>query len=274
MQQDPFCNNVTEALNRKSQHPYMTLIVSIETDQNIMNYFWDNPLVHATVSENFIILRISQLSNQTEITQFSQLFPVSNIPSLFVFGPNSNGVTYSWSDNYPSAQEFYNYFNKNEEQSDNIKSDISDQEVKSNQKTKIAVYFNNRVVTKEFPINSRLQELREWIESEFGPGFSIFLTHKRKSIDDLDDSLTIKQAQMCPSSFLRLIPKSDKTTQENMSINENEDLPYIGNEETAEVPVEDDQPQNTFTKYLLKFLSIFNPFDDVVEVEDFFQSKE
>ena len=271
MQQEPFCNNVSEALNKKTENPLLTLIVSIETDQNILNYFWDNPLVQVTVSENFIILRISQLSNQTEITQFSQLFPVSNIPSLFVFGPNSKGITHSWSDEYPSPQGFYDYFHKDEEK--NIENDVpKGGELKNKQKARIAVYFNNRVVTKEFLPTSNLRELRQWIESEFGTGFSIFLAHKQKRIDDLDDSVTIKEANMCPSAFLRLIPVSNQ--EQESALNENEDLPYIGNEETEEVPVEEEHQRPSFTNCLLKFISIFNPFDDAVEVEDFFQNKE
>ena len=105
--------NVNEAMAKKSLTPSITVMISIEADPNQEDAFWNNKLVLNVLSSNFIIVRLSQTKNIIEIFQFSSIFVIKAVPSLYVFGPFSQGVSYAWPDQYPTPSEFVQYVRNN-----------------------------------------------------------------------------------------------------------------------------------------------------------------
>lgn len=105
--------NVNEALAKKSLSPSMILIISIESSLNQEDYFWKQKSVLNVITPDFIIVRLSKTNNVIEIMQFSSIFMIKSVPSLYVFGPYSQGVSYAWPDRYPTPSEFIQYVQQN-----------------------------------------------------------------------------------------------------------------------------------------------------------------
>lgn len=119
--QDIFSLNANEAMAKKSLNPSMTVIISIEADSSQVDDFWNDKSVLDTLSPDFIIVRLSQTKNFIEIMQFSSIFIIKAVPSLYIFGPFSQGISYAWSERYPTPSEFVQYVhqklqNKNQTQ--------------------------------------------------------------------------------------------------------------------------------------------------------------
>lgn len=100
---------VDESIARKNSDPSITLIISIEASPSQLDSFWYDPAILSIISSGYIVVRLIQSKDTQEILQFSSLFYVRSIPSLYFFGPFSQGVTYAWTNQYPTISEFIQY---------------------------------------------------------------------------------------------------------------------------------------------------------------------
>ena len=102
--------NVNEAMAKKALIPSLTVLISVENDRSEMDFFWRNSAVLHAMNSSFIVVRLGKNENALEISQFSQIFVIKSYPSLYVFGPFSHGISYAWTDGFPSVEEFNRQF--------------------------------------------------------------------------------------------------------------------------------------------------------------------
>ena len=110
--------NVNEAMAKKALIPSLTVLISVENDRSEMDFFWRNSAVLHAMNSSFIVVRLGKNENALEISQFSQIFVIKSYPSLYVFGPFSHGISYAWTDGFPSVEEFVNFFNGSHDYND------------------------------------------------------------------------------------------------------------------------------------------------------------
>jgi hypothetical protein len=288
-----FYSDVNEAMALKSQHQELSVLISIENDPDEKVLFWNSFFVEPVIKNGFIVVRLNSCQHSEEIRLFSQLVPIKEIPSLFYFGPNCIGVTYSW-DRYPQPKQFQSYFIPTEAPKIEVPKQQKEVEVEQEpvagekekkeepnpdteapqiprtiRKARIAAQMGLETITKEFETNQKLGDLREWITSNFGPDHLIFVVHQSSYLP-LDDSLTIAGAGLFPSAKLLIKDNSDEifsnADPENPMITLNEQP----QRRTAPRPT---IHHNCFVGFLLKCLSIFDPWTDYEEKEDFFENK-
>lgn len=107
-----FYNEVFLLMNYRRLNPTRTILISIENDNDLVaNSFWsDNRVVQFLINSGCKALRIKSQTQQTEYQQFDELYHVSSIPSLFVFGPNSNAPSFVYTPTYPSYEKLVSDF--------------------------------------------------------------------------------------------------------------------------------------------------------------------
>lgn len=131
--------------------------------------------------------------------------------------------------------------------------------VSASRGAKVAVQCDGRTLRREFPAAAAVDELQQWIDSEFGPGMRAFVPKRRAFLDAIG-SATLADAGLCPSAFLQLIPGAQSWAEE-----EELQPALLGDEDESS-----DSGQRCDWRRLL---AIFAPFGDVPEREDLFQVK-
>ncbi|KAH0785884.1 hypothetical protein GPJ56_010284 [Histomonas meleagridis] len=100
-----FYSNLTKVLDERRILPEIAIIISVENQNDfVATNFWRNPEIIQYLTGKARVLRIN--ISQEAYQQFTQLFPVTALPSLFVFGPGSSGPSFSYSGRFPSVIEF------------------------------------------------------------------------------------------------------------------------------------------------------------------------
>ena len=312
-----FYSDVNEAMTLKAQHQELSVLISIENDPEEEMLFWSSFFVEPIIKEGFIVVRLNNCQHPDKINLFRQLVNVDSVPSLYYFGPNCVGVTYSW-DKFPQPKQFKSYFKpsnaaENAEKKQKIEEiKNSTQETKLNQmkeedliipdyptqheeqdpvvavpapatapvqseiqapktikKARIAAQKDSEIYTEEFAPDQTIGEIRGWIASKFGTNHLIFVVHQSAFLPD-DDSMTVSSAGLYPSAKLVISDNSSEifsnADPENPTIESN-DSPQRGL-----IPRPDIQ-RGCFTKFIFDLISLFDPWTDYEEKEDFFENK-
>ena len=108
-----FYSNLTKVLDERRILPEIAIIISIENDnnQNIFQ-FWNSQQLTQFLMGKARVLRINAVRQQETFNMFNQLFPVANLPALFVFGPGSAGPSFKYEGTVPSVDEFIQRYNE------------------------------------------------------------------------------------------------------------------------------------------------------------------
>lgn len=302
---DLFSNDLNSSMMFKGQHPEYTLMVSLEANSSEFDSFWKNTSLLKCIPSDTIIVRLYQSENSNDIRLFDFTFHYSNIPSLFIFGPNQAAISHSWNDHFPTVDEFLLYFNNkiestdgnindhnstpnysnNDPNNDNNNSDTKDMDMQSHstsdqftttintinnpehaplkppnsaktliqrppprsqpQQKKASLILSNdqttnnsnqtiqqkkkniarisvqgltKTVKKEFPSNSTIGDLRDWIRSEFGRDLDLIVAHTHKDLPT-DPNTTFSEADLCPSAVIRERDGGNATLRNDENLN-------------------------------------------------------
>lgn len=110
---DIFSNDLNSSMMYKGQHPEYVLIVSLESNHSEFDSFWENQSIMNLISSKTIVVRLYKDENANDIRLFEFTFHHSFIPSLYIFGSNQATISHSWSDHFPTIEEFTHYFEEN-----------------------------------------------------------------------------------------------------------------------------------------------------------------
>lgn len=102
-----FYSDLFAVMEQRRLNPSNIIIISLEENFNReVQAFWSNTRVLEMLMNRAQVIRISRTRQADTYNQFTQLFPVQARPSLFVFGPNSVGPSFSYAGNFPDVDEF------------------------------------------------------------------------------------------------------------------------------------------------------------------------
>lgn len=89
-----FENDLNAAMMYKGLHPECFLIVSLE-DSSSTNFddFWSNSVIILNLNKMHIITRLSESKNPEGYNQFLNLFKITNVPSIVIFGQNTTNIS-------------------------------------------------------------------------------------------------------------------------------------------------------------------------------------
>lgn len=262
-----FSKNAVEGIEIRTDNPLVTLIISIEPNPHLKASFWKDDLLLSAMNANFLIVRLFETSDSYEITNFSEIYDVPRAPCLFYFVPNEEEPTVFR--RYPTVDELHGFIISHNASAAKPKEQVSS--VRRN--AKLSVEFGGRRVSREFPANAKLGDVRSWILDEFGTGFAIRVVHTRQLLPE-DGEMTVTAAGLAPSAMLVLEKDGEA---ERLSDEELPDLPRaevlgdVGSDGDDEVVVE---TRCTWRSVLETVMGLVNPFADAVEVEDFFETKD
>ncbi|EAY14528.1 hypothetical protein TVAG_388600 [Trichomonas vaginalis G3] len=108
----PFFSDLLEILEDRRQKPNQVLIVSLEDDDDVnCTRFWSIPQIYQTTMNRCKIVRIYRELQATNYMIFTEQYPVSSLPTIFVFGQNSTVPTFTFSGHIPNPFEFIAQFN-------------------------------------------------------------------------------------------------------------------------------------------------------------------
>lgn len=258
-----FFNDINLAMMQKGFHPEITVIVSMEEDLMKHELFWRNSSVLHTISHGFAVARCEKMNSTPGVQQFVALFRISSYPSIIVFGPNSTQITHMWKDSFPTTRDFVNYFTG---QNTVVTTDQP-------KYTKISFQLDNRAANHEFPYTYTIGELRKWISNEFGPNINIIIAHQHSPLPE-DDSLTLYQADLCPSAVLREQPNMSPILQPP-SLNE---MQSIHREMRTQAPrqiARYNTGESVIFSKLIKwskiFLQLINPWSDSLDYSEIWE---
>lgn len=109
----PFFSDIVAIMEDRRQNPNQVLIVSLEEDDDQdIKKFWHIYDVVSTVMNKAKVVRIQHRLQQTLYLLFTDDFPTSALPTIYVFGPNSLTPTYTYSGHIPHPMEFIAHFNQ------------------------------------------------------------------------------------------------------------------------------------------------------------------
>jgi len=204
---DPvFYKDVSLAMMARSQSPDKLVLISIENTNDECSLFWTSIIVQNTICSHFIVVRLNYVENLEEISMFEQFSPIESVPSLFLFAPDSNGISKKW-DVFPTPKAFRAYLEASfssifpKEQLKPIQS-----EQKKQKAARIAVQLDSRTISREFSPQDTVKTLRSWISSEFGPEFDIISLPANKAL--INDEATLEEEGCVPSAKLLLRSRS------------------------------------------------------------------
>lgn len=144
---------------------------------------------------------------------------------------------------------------------------------RTRRKTKISVQSPDKTLVHEFEPDETVGDLRNWIESEFGYFRHSFITHSHNPIPD-DNSLTLTQADLVPSALIRIDECASNSQHGHQLRNDEQILPDLERELVRpENQTEYVTWRTRINRVISAIFSIFNPFPDTIEVEDFFFEK-
>ena len=261
-----FSKNAVEGIEIRTDNPLVTLIISIEPNPHLKASFWKDDLLLSAMNANFLIVRLFETSDTYEITNFSEIYDVPPAPCLFYFVPNEEEPTVFR--RYPTVDELHGFiishdpsFAKPREKASSVR-----------RNAKLSVEFGGRRVSREFPANAKLGDVRTWIAEEFGTGFAIRVVHTRQLLPE-DAEMTVTAAGLAPSAMLVLEKDGATLADEELpDLPRAEILGDVGSDGDDEVVVA--ETRCTWKKVLETIMGLVNPFSDAVEVEDFFETKE
>jgi hypothetical protein len=264
-----FSQSAIEAVEIKFENPSIVLMVSIEPEPGLFDPLWKDPLLLSALNSSYLIVRLYTSVDGFEISQFCELYPVSSFPALLVFGPGTEEITKCWMGGLPGPQILYDFCLALMDKSpmDRKRATRSGPP----RSARISVQSGGRNIVREFKPDAPLREVRDWIESEFGSGsWKITVAHAHKQLPD-DDSLTVNAADLVPSAVLKLEGASPV-------LREDPNLLALTRTETEEIPLGTEEAVRMGRRggclWLNKIIGWLNPFPGIVEVEDFFMTKE
>ena len=209
-------------------------------------------------NQNFVSSPVSnEIQNQINQTNQEEIILPESTP---------NNQNHSFIQNNPIE----NLNNKPKQNQSNNSQEIAKEKPKKViKKARIAVQGSNRTLTHEFEPNQTLGDLRYWIFQNFGDDHQIFVVHKSSYLPE-DNSMTIAQADLCPSAKLML--KDDRV---EVFSHDDPENPSIVLEESPQRGISPPPVirHGCFLNSLIKILSIFDPWSDYEEKEDFFEKK-
>ena len=140
-------------LEKKRSCKDMCLIVSIENDRHCLDSFWNDQNVKSVIKDDdFVVLRVPK----NEANEFGKIYDVSVVPMLFVFLKGSDDDTpYTWDNGYPSTLDFYELFKGGSD------------EPHKEKKVKIAIYFQGKVLKRDFSTASNVSDVRIRVWQQF-----------------------------------------------------------------------------------------------------------
>ena len=108
-----FYTDIGEMMRQRSMNPNISILISIEQDnQPEADVFWKKEeVLSALVAQMAKVTRIKINANQLAFSQFNELYPVTTIPSLFIFGPMASSPSLKYEGSFPNVEEFVARFN-------------------------------------------------------------------------------------------------------------------------------------------------------------------
>ena len=247
--------------------------------------------------EDFIQFFSSQSSNNYSTQQTSNNYSTQQTSNNYSTQQTSNNYSSQQTSNNYSTQKPSNPISTNIQNSSKPQANLLPKTLASNPPRKVSKVCKISLQTSQgsfqhdFLPNDTIQSLRNWVQEVLSLSQCPQLTvmHTRSLLTPNND-LTLSQADLFPSAVLRVeasqshqiqtqilqpihISSEEQNNNNNTStpiLSNEENLPRIGNSETREVRV---QTQKKFSSYFQFFLSLFNPFNDIQENEDFFEHK-
>ena len=187
--------SLEDAIIKKRENPNLLLIVSIEGNRTMGDFFWTSPKVQEILqnnSETIITYRIIIEEIPSDYCDFNSLYKVDDIPSLFIFEPNEQEdvVSQKWVGKIPSPEQFSLYM---------LEGVVEEEPVHhpNEKKTVITVIASERRYSEEFYISDSVCVLYNWLNAEFGPHHSYTLAKTNEPLTK-DVLLTFRQAGMYP----------------------------------------------------------------------------
>ena len=125
-------------------------------------------------------------------------------------------------------------------------------------KAKISLQGVNKTVIHEFDATSTIGELHDWIRSEFGREMPNLIVSHLHSLLSNDASITLKDADLCPSAVLR--EQDGETLRDDDTLNSSR---YSLNDSKSKVGL-----CGKITNFILKLCSFINPWASASEEDD------
>ena len=105
-----FYRNLFAELEAHRLNPIVSLVISFEHDYDPnFDAFWKNTSVLQAVLGHAHVIRLWQNRDQTQIQKFNNLYGVEQIPSIYIFGPESIEPALIIS-HFPSVSDFVSQF--------------------------------------------------------------------------------------------------------------------------------------------------------------------
>jgi hypothetical protein len=104
-----FCD-VRTALAQRRSDPALLLVISIEADDSPLDSFFTDPMIVAVLQPPTTIVRLREIADADALRTFQATFPVTAVPALFVFGPNSRGHSLAFTGEIPDPSAFARAF--------------------------------------------------------------------------------------------------------------------------------------------------------------------
>jgi hypothetical protein len=195
-----FQSDLNAAMSFKGQFPATTVIVSMEHSHSDHDSFWSDASVESAISLQTIVLRLTESDTPESFRQFQLIFRIDSVPSLVVFGPNTAKVSRQW-DTYPSVGELVDFLRP----SITLPPPPPPRPARPPSRTvRIALQGPSGGVNKDFERTTTVAELKDWLRAEVGPDYQVIVGHTQQPLPD-DDSMTLVQADLAPSSVLRVV---------------------------------------------------------------------
>lgn len=243
-----FHTSLTDAMNCKGQHPERALLVSVEENTDEHDDFWRDSAVLSIVSRGSMVMRLAQSRSESDYRQFTAVFSVAAVPSLYYFAPNSAAVSHVWAP-FPSKEEFAAFFAAAAPPPQSSREESAE--------VRITVQGQRFSRTRAFAADSTVGELREWVRRQFGECGGLTVQSTMLPLP-ADDAQSLSAAGLAPAAALVLPAESSAAaaTESEQTVG-----PYPPDEAPARERELRCCCRCRFIAYAKLLLSIFNPWD-------------
>lgn len=198
-----FSRDLMGSMALKGASPERSVFVSLELSGASHDTFWSDPEVLAALPTSSTIVRLVKGPDDAAFAQFEAVFHISFYPSLVFFGANSAAVTKVW-EQYPAPSEFAHFFRP--KPAPRRSPATASEPAPRRQKTTTKIRVRGRSgasIDREFQVSDTIGSLREWLHVELGE-VRVIIGHTQQPLPD-DDSMTLAEADLCPSAELKVI---------------------------------------------------------------------